>query len=241
MGISCCPSRELHLRTDNPQWIAPIARWVVWEAHVREDGSPASPDVAFVDPMLRRRLSGLAKMSLRVAHDCAHDVPDVRFVYASRHGELVRTTAMLDHLAAQESLSPTAFSMSVLNASAGLFSILERNTAPSTAVSAAASSFGYGLLEACLQLAEKPEQPVLLVYADEPTPAVYAEVELGSLKAHAIGLLLQSDGATKISCRTMPGDSAPSTGSQSQAFLHCLENGESNWHGDGATWIWSKQ
>lgn len=180
-------------------------------------------------------------MSLRVAHDCAHDVPDVRFVYASRHGELTRTTAMLGNLAAEEELSPTAFSMSVLNASAGLFSILQRNTAPSTAISAAASSFGYGLLEACLQLAEKPEQPVLLVYADEPTPAVYGETARSSLDAHAIALFLKTGATRQITCRTSSWDGLPGSEPQSRAFLRCLAHGQSTWHGAGTSWAWSTQ
>lgn len=208
---------------------------------MRPDGQPSSPDVAFIEPMLRRRLSSLEKMSLRVAQDCAHDVPDVRFVYASRHGELTRTTAMLGDLAAEQELSPTAFSMSVLNTSAGLFSILQRNTAPSTAISAAASSFGYGLLEACLQLAEKPEQPVLLVYADEPTPAVYGETAKSSLEAHAIALLLQTGASKQVICSTSVCDGVPSSEPQSRAFLRCLENGQSNWHGAGTNWTWRAQ
>lgn len=180
-------------------------------------------------------------MSLRVAHDCAHDVPDVRFVFASRHGELTRTTAMLDDLASGEELSPTAFSMSVLNASAGLFSILQRNTAPSTAISAGATSFGYGLLEACLQLADKPEQPVLLVYADEPIPSVYGDPALSGGTAHAIGLLLQSGAARRITCRTSCGEAMPSLEPLSRAFLRCLESGEASWHDNGTTWNWSVQ
>lgn len=181
----------------------------------------------------------MAKMSIKVAHDCAVDVPDVRFVYASRHGELTRTTAMLCDLATEKGLSPTAFSMSVLNASAGLFSILQRNTAPSTAISAAATSFGYGLLEAGLQLAQKPEQPVLLVYADEPTPVIYGEAEMSNLKAHAIGLLLQTGSARQITCRTFTGNEMPSFEPQSRAFLRCLESGQATWHGEGKTWAWS--
>lgn len=213
----------------------------MWDAGTGEDSSSVVPEVAFVEPMLRRRLSRLAKMSLRVAHDCAHDIPDVRFVYASRHGELTRTTAMLGDLANDEGLSPAAFSMSVLNASAGLFSILQRNTAPSTALSAGAASFGYGLLEACLQLADKPEQPVLLVYADEPPPAIYRETEMSAWPAHAIALLLQSDAARQISCRTTADDALPSAELQSRAFLRCLENGQASWQGDGTSWAWSMQ
>jgi hypothetical protein len=231
----------LHLPTDKSHWIVPIARWAVWESVECEDGSTSSPDAAFVEPMLRRRLSRLAKMSLRVAHDCAHDIPDVRFVFASRHGEMTRTTAMLNDLAAEEDVSPSTFSMSVLNASTGLFSILQHNTAPSTAISAMTESFGYGLLEACLQLADKPEQPVLLVYADEPIPAVYGEPALSSFSAHAIGLLLQSGSARQITCATALGDELPSLEPQSRAFLRCLEDGYAHWQGEATSWAWSTQ
>ena len=124
----CLNSRcgsELRLNNVVAPLIAPIARWSVWESSVSPEGSLASPDVSFVEPLLRRRLSSLTRMTLRVAYDCAHDIPGVRFVYASRHGELARTTTMLEALANKAALSPAVFSMSVLNASTGLFSMLE--------------------------------------------------------------------------------------------------------------------
>ena len=205
------------------------------------EGVVLLPDVRFVEPMLRRRLSPLAKMMLRVAYDCARDVPDVRIVYASRHGELTRTTTMLDSLAVKEELSPTLFSMSVLNASAGLFSILQKNTAPSTAISAGRASFGYGLLEACLQLAQKPAQPVLFVYADEPAPAIYQTAEPPDTNAHALALLLESSGKTRVSFSFTAASAAQSREEQSQAFMRCLDHGESEWSEAGRTWFWKKE
>ena len=116
---------------------APIARHAVWPVRTLADGAPEAPDVGFVEPMLRRRLSSLARMTLCVAQACtadhAHERGRLRLVYASRHGELARTTTMLEALAARQELSPTVFSTSVLNASAGLFSILHKNRAPATA------------------------------------------------------------------------------------------------------------
>lgn len=205
------------------------------------DGAVSSPDVSFVEPMLRRRLSSLARMSLRVAYDCAHDVPEVRFVYASRHGELARTTTMLESIADGEILSPTVFSMSVLNASAGLFSMLQKNTAPSTAVSAGNSSFGYGLMEASLQLAANPEQAVLLVFADEPVPDVYGAVGSPASGAHAVGVLLQSSAEIQVQCVLSSGESAASDEDQSRAFLRCLDHGEASWHQAGKTWSWMRR
>jgi len=220
--------------------IVPISRRFIWEACALADGSLSVPDVGFVEPMLRRRLSSLARMTLRVAYDCAQDRPNLRLVYASRHGELARTTAMLEALARQQELSPTVFSMSVLNAGAGLFSILQKNVAPSTAISAGRSSFGYGLLEAALQLAEKPAEPVLFVYADEPATAVYGEVDPPGVAAHALALLLESGAALRIACSTVASEGAESLEAQSRAFLRGLDAGSANWCGDEKTWQWTR-
>jgi hypothetical protein len=224
-------------------WNVPIARWAVWDSARQESDFPLPDELAFIDPMLRRRLSLLAKMALKVANDCAHDLPKVRFVYASRHGELTRTTTMLDNLAADEDLSPTAFSTSVLNASAGLFSILRHDTAPAIAVSAAAESFGYGLMEASLQLAAEPQLPVLFVYADEPAPCVYGQMEPKDSSAHAIGMLLHNDATDVIACTSeLIGSLAPSNESQSRAFLRCMEStAVSTWRGAEKTWLWSRR
>lgn len=234
----------MHSQTEGLRWRAPIARWAAWEARV---DTAAAPDVGFIEPMLRRRLGRLAKMALRVAHDCAQDLPRVRFVFASRHGDLTRTTALLDDLAAGEALSPTAFSLSVLNASAGLFSILRGDTAPATAIAAARSSFGFGLLEAATQLADDPGTPVLLVYADEPAPAIYGDDAASTGPAHALALLL-ADGAAPapihLDCRLESSAAAPDEEPHSLAFLRSLEHtgaGEHTggaWVGEGRRWSW---
>ena len=224
-----------------PLLSAPVVRCCVWDANASGECAVAPPDVSFVDPLLRRRLSSLTRMTLRVAYDCAHDIPGVRFVYASRHGELARTTTMLEALANKAALSPAVFSMSVLNASTGLFSMLEKNTAPSTAISAGCATFAYGLLEACLQLKDHPEQAVVFVYADEPLPAVYGERERGGDGAHAVGLLLQSSAATRITCAFAPTDDGPSEVVQSRSFLHCLDQGEAVWSDGEKNWIWKKE
>lgn len=192
--------------------------------------------------MLRRRLSLLAKMALKVAHDCVHDLPAVRLVYASRHGELTRTTSMLDDLAAGESISPIAFSMAVLNSSAGMFSILRHDTTPSTAISASSESFGNGLLEAYMQLIDDPKRPVLLVYADEPAPIVYGPIEPNDSGSHSIGILLQSGAPNTITCTSTPSNQTLSLESQSRAFLRCLDGASSSiWHSSSKSWAWSRQ
>ena len=218
------------------RWIAPIARWSVWQA---EESTLALPKIDFVEPSLRRKLSALAKISLKVANDCSDAVESVHFVYASRHGDLRRTTEMLSDLAEEEQLSPTTFSMSVLNAIAGIYSIAKNEKLPSTSLSAGKSSFGFGLMEACLQLANSPETPVLYVYSDEAVPPEYGAAN-EKLIPHAVALLLSKDAELTISCEMQEGDADSDSDPQSYAFLHCLNEKCSQWQGDGRTWTWNK-
>ncbi|MBS0545680.1 MAG: beta-ketoacyl synthase chain length factor [Proteobacteria bacterium] len=228
------------------RWTLPITHWTSWNIDTTSSDQGAEPkpvDFSFVDPLLRRRLSQLARMSLKVAHDCSRDLPRMHFVYASRHGELKRTTDMLSDLAAGETLSPTAFSLSVLNASAGIFSMLRHDTAPATAISAGASTFGFGLLEAGLQLAAKPNIPVLFVYADEPAPAVYGGVAADTGPAHAVAVLLSCDAPLRIICNVLHFTASDSSEPQSATFLRCIEGNataSSTWRGEGRTWTWHR-
>ena len=205
------------------------------------NGVLSVPDVSFIDPMLRRRLSSLARMTLCVANHCCAQVADAGFVFASRHGELARTTTMLENIAEHEPLSPTVFGMSVLNASTGLFSILKQNTAPASAVSAGCSSFAYGLLEAARQWMDCPERPVLYVYADEPAPVVYGAEEAPGATAHALGVLLDQAGETRLRCCLSAGSTGASEEVPSRAFRRALEQGEAFWSGEGKTWRWTNE
>lgn len=194
-----------------------------------------------VDPMQRRRLSTLAKASLWVAHQCVHDLSDVRMIYASQHGEVARTTEMLAQLAEQESISPTAFSMSVLNATLGFYSIVRGITAPATAISSGAETLGYALLEAHGQLQRHPDQPVLVVYADETVPTVW---QMENRTPHALALLLQGNATEHLDCSLMPKlDITPAQAAQqtqAQAISACLRSAQpAHWQGPCHQWQWS--
>ena len=229
------------LKPATTSWIAPVVRWSVW----KDDASNLAPtDVSFVESTLRRKLSSLAKISLKAANDCAGDIPHIHLVYASRHGDLNRTTAMLVDLADEEQLSPTAFSMSVLNAFAGVYSISKNEQLPSTSLSAGESSFGFGLLEACLQLASNPEIPVLFVYSDEPAPHMY-RVSKEEFVPHAIAILLSNEASIKVSCEMadaekIGSETSTDTNIQSYSFLDCLNGKHSQWQGEGRAWTWSR-
>jgi hypothetical protein len=218
-------------------WTIPVARWSSWPA-----GQAATPDIGFVEPLMRRRLSSLSKMALKVAHDCAAGRDAVRLVFASRHGELRRTTGILDDIVAQQPVSPTAFSLSVLNAMAGVYSIARRDHAPTTAISAGAETLGYALLEAHAQYLADPVTPVLVVYADEQADERYGYVD-HEVSPGALALLLEHGAPLHLDCATglaLAAQPSLSFATQSEALLHGLTAGAAvDWQGAGRRWQWS--
>jgi hypothetical protein len=252
----------LRANTDmpDPHWTIPVARWSCWPA-----AASAPPDIGFIEPIVRRRLSTLSKAALKVAHDCVAR-NEVRVVFASRHGELRRTTDILRAISAGEPVSPTAFSLSVLNAMTGVFGIARGDRSAASAISAGAETLGYALLEAYAQHATEPGAPVLLVYADEPADTAYGTIE-DEVQGGAIAILLDDEAATgRLTCtrsaageaqaappieaieanqagetnKASPTPPAERFATQSQALLHCLETGATTaWQGAGVIWHWS--
>jgi hypothetical protein len=215
-------------------WTLPVARWSFWPS----DASVA-PDIGFIEPMTRRRLSTLSRAALKVAHDCVADVPEARVVFASRHGELARTTDILQTIDAGKTVSPTSFSLSVLNTMTGVLGIVRGDRTAASALSAGNETLGYALLEAHAQYATDDSTPVLVVYADEPADAAYGHVE-DDVEGGALAILLDARAPTgRLECAMArdAGATLASFESQSRAVRHCLETrARAQWR--GWQWCW---
>ena len=229
----------------------PVARWSATAAAV-------AADISFIEPIVRRRLSSLSRIALKVAHDCVAERDRVRVVFASRHGELRRTTDILCAISAGEPVSPTAFSLSVLNAMTGIFGIARGDRSPASAISAGAETLGYALLEAHAQFAADPSSPVLMVYADEPADAAYGTIE-DEVQGGALAILLDSHAAAgRLACtisgtggrfaaaastlapRLAPAPAHDNFRTQSEAVQRCLDtHAPAAWQNAGNTWQWS--
>ena len=157
-----------------------VASYAVWRA----DETSAKPDVSFIPPLERRRLTGVERAALAVAWQVRPE-GEVPVVFASRWGEIGVTVKLMTQFHADREMSPAGFSASVHNAAPGAFSLLTRNHAPYTAIAARERSLEAGLLEALTQgvavagraaVAGRPPYrgAVVFVFAEEATPALYA-------------------------------------------------------------------
>jgi hypothetical protein len=170
--------------------------WLGWARSPEPLPQEGAPDVAFLPALQRRRCDQLSRMMLHVAHACCEDdqLAEVACVFASRHGSLGTTVSLLEDLAVDAPLSPAAFSHSVHNTQAGLFSIWARNPLPSMSVAAGNETFGHGFLEAIGMLHRERGRCVLFVTGDHAVPEALSALSDQPRGSCAVGLLLAANG-----------------------------------------------
>ena len=148
-----------------------------WHAWAHAPWLPVGDDVpalAEMPAMQRRRVERLGRAALQVAWRCqGEDERDLPLVFASRHGDILRTHAMLADLARDQPLSPTSFGLSTHNAIAAQYSIARVLVGNYLVVSAGAASAEAAIVEAQALLADGAPA-VLVVMFDGPTPDDFA-------------------------------------------------------------------
>ena len=96
-------------------------------------------------------------------------------IFCSRYGELQHTVQVLDAIIFEEPVSPMDFSYSVYNTGQGLFSILNEDERPATAISSRETIIEEAMVKAAAQLFAGDDS-VLIVYHEDQIPEVYEEL-----------------------------------------------------------------
>lgn len=218
--------------------------WQLWAQGQKVSSGEGTPGVSAVPAMLRRRLTRWGRLALEVATATAPELdPAAPVIFSSRHGDTERTQQLLRDLALNEPLSPTAFSLSVHNASLGLFTIVQRITAPSLALAAGRETFAHAWLEAVTWLDQGAPQ-VLLVHADEPLNGFYEPYNDEEDLPQALALLLTRDQGQRVSVNFAPmmNDVEIKPRSLALEFLAWWhgEQSEFTYAGDRLAWTWKR-
>jgi Beta-ketoacyl synthase, N-terminal domain len=148
-----------------------------------------------VPKTLHRRLSPLAKAVFNAAQPCIENNRSMPVVFSSAHGEICKSLEMLKTIQAGQELSPTAFSLSVHNAIAGLFSIAFNNNQEITVIAPGQEGIAPAFIEA-LGLLQEGAEEVLVIFYDDPIADFYpiAPYKLSSEFACVLGLRLALKG-----------------------------------------------
>ncbi len=202
-----------------------VQNWAAWppvSATARHINQKAL--LANIPRMLKRRLTPLAKTVFSAAIQCLPEGnSDIPLVFSSTHGELAKSLNMMEQLEQGEEISPTAFSLSVHNAIAGLFSMAFHDQNQTTVIAPGKEGLCAAFIETAGLLQEGHEE-ILLVFYDEPLPEFYpAEpFQLSCPQESALALLITQPNNNKgIRIKLSQSNQCGYTGEQ-PVQLSCL-------------------
>lgn len=173
------------------------ADWLAWANNDFVITDKSEPPVKAMPAMLRRRASVPGRMALEVAYRCLGERTNIPTIFCSRHGECGRSIGLLSDLVRDIPLSPTAFSLSVHNATGGLFSIARNDHANSLALAAGHSTIEHAVIEACGLLADNAPA-VLLVAYDNSLPTIFSAFQDCKPQPYAWAWLIQPAKKTDV-------------------------------------------
>ena len=186
-----------------------VSKLCVWEPPA--DDLSAAPKLEWTEPIFRRRLSQLTKMTVQVVHDLFSDGTldkNTKLVFLSFRGELEREFKVNKTLIEEESIFPAAFSLSVFNAAIAQATIALGLKGGYTCVFPSGADFASGVLSAAAPvLAQGGDAKIVLVYADENVPDYYKEFLQGPNEPLAFAALLSSqktDNSVELDLENIP-------------------------------------
>lgn len=195
------PPSSVSLSVSNwSAWAPSVSDQTAWQNWAKEgtllsgvvDSGGTDPDVKFVAPMMRRRLSRLSRMAFRAATDCLDGTEaSPSFVFCSRYGEYARGFGILQGLSNGEAVSAAAFSMSVHNTATSLYSIETKDQSASTALAGGEATLEVGFIEAWSLLVNGAADSVLLICHDERLPDLYRDQQTTVAHDSAFAMLLR--------------------------------------------------
>lgn len=199
------------------------------------------PGLKEIPAMQRRRLSKFAKLTMQcVLETVADEQETLPCVFSSRHGDLHKTSKLIEDVAKKSDLSPTHFGLSVHNAVAGLYSIFSNNKQPMTAISAGEDSLLMAVVDGYAKLESQQLDKILVVYTDEIVPEKYAPYVASVEKTISVALILtrQANENNLTINFTPQKEPAKATSFQPLAFLSFMYGKKSQVTIDSTRYQW---
>lgn len=162
-----------------------IDNFIFWQ----ETDTEPLPDVSFIPPMLRRRMSALEKIAIALASKIIPENTDYITVFASRFGEWNQTIKLIQQFYNDKEMSPAGFSNSVHNAMPGHLSLLTHNKKSYTSIAAGDKTIENAMLNAITGA-----KPVLFIYAEEKSPQEYNNIVETPVPSHGLAMFISDSG-----------------------------------------------
>ena len=166
------------------------------------------PKLEFADPLFKRRLSQITRMTIQVVHDLIEEVPEAaeyKQVFVSFRGEIEREFTINRGIIEDSEILPAGFSLSVFNTPIAAASLSLGLKAGYSVIYPGRSNFKDGLLGAAAPVLSGSEEKIILVYADEYVPDEYGALQPDNNRGKAFACILSATntpGAVSIDLNT---------------------------------------
>jgi hypothetical protein len=199
----------------NPVYVSRFSSWAPGLSSARDwrdwaEGkkeiplSGDQPDLSFTEPLFRRRLSQLSRMTVRVVHDLLPFSDQTALSFLSFRGEINQQLKINRMLIETGSVMPAAFSLSVFNTPAALAAIALNLPGGYSAVYPGEDRFYTGLLSAAAPILGGGPEETVLVYADELVPPEYEGLGSPQNRPFAFAAVL-----SRVNSAVTPASSLP--------------------------------
>lgn len=153
--------------------------WSDWAAEkVEIEQIKESPKLEYTDPLFRRRLSQITKMTVHVVHQLLEKSGinrETKIVYLSLRGEIEREFTINKGLIEDDMILPAAFSLSVFNTPISSATLAFGLKGGYSVILPSKNNFADGFRTAVAPILAGTEKEIIFVYSDELVPELYGD------------------------------------------------------------------
>ena len=156
-----------------------VENWKAWKEGKMEIAAiKESPKLEYTDPLFRRRLSQITKMTVHVVHELLEKTnisKETKIVFISLRGEIEREFTINKGIIEDEMILPAAFSLSVFNTPVSSATLAFGLKGGYSVMYPSKNDFSQAFKAAVAPVLAGTEKEIILVYADELIPECYGD------------------------------------------------------------------
>lgn len=155
------------------------AKWQAWlEGNAQIEQIKESPKLEYTDPLFRRRLSQITKMTIHVIHNLLEKTnasKETKLVFVSLRGEIEREFTINKGIIEDQMILPAGFSLSVFNTPISSATLAFGLKGGYSVIYPSENDFSDAFKAAIAPVLAGTEKEIILVYADELVPDYYGD------------------------------------------------------------------
>ena len=179
--------------------------WQSWlNGDARIEQTKESPKLEYTDPLFRRRLSQITKMTVHVVHsllETSNISKETKIVFVSLRGEIEREFTINKGLIEDDMILPAGFSLSVFNTPVSSATLAFGLKGGYSVLYPSKNDFSEAFKAAVAPILAGTEKQIILVYADELVPDLYGDKRPSDNIPLAFACIISSD--KKENCVTL--------------------------------------